>query len=50
MQRDGRNVFFRKINLNKDVMKLLSWFIDIKQEMLNEKNDSYENGKISETE
>lgn len=45
MRRDGRDVFFRQLNLDKSVMKVVSAFIEIKQEMLKEDTDAYTNGK-----
>ena len=50
MNRDGRNQFFRVLNLDKNDKKLLSTYINIKQEMMKENHDSYSNGKISKTE
>jgi hypothetical protein len=46
MRRDGRDVFFRQLNLDKVTMKVVTSFVDIKQEMLKEKTDAYSNGKI----
>ena len=48
--RDGRNEFFRVLNLDKNDKKLLSTYIAIKQEMMRENHDNYTNGKISKTE
>jgi hypothetical protein len=48
--RDGRNEFFRVLNLDKNDKKLLSNYITIKNEMMKEVKDSYNNGKISKTE
>ena len=45
MNKDGRNAFFRNLELDKNDKKLLSTYINIKQEMMKEKVDSYENGK-----
>ena len=47
MQRDGRNSFFRQLNLDKKVMKILQSFREIKEKMLKDKVDSYINGKIN---
>jgi hypothetical protein len=46
MRKDGRDVFFRQLNLDKTTMKVVSAFVDIKQEIINETNDDYINGKI----
>jgi len=48
--RDGRNEFFRVLNLDKNDKKLLSTYIAIKTEMMKEDKDSYNNGRISKTE
>jgi len=48
--RDGRNEFFRVLNLDKNDKKLLSTYIEVKQEMMKENHDNYTNGKISKTE
>ena len=48
--RDGRNEFFRFLNLDKQDKKLLSTYIEVKQEMMKENHDNYTNGKISKTE
>ena len=45
MRKDGRDVFFRNLNLDKSVMKIISGFIQIKQDMMNEDKDTYVNGK-----
>lgn len=45
--RDGRNEFFRKLDLEKNDKKLLSTYIAIKNEMIKENKDSYTNGRIS---
>ena len=45
MAQDGRDTFFRSLNLDKSVMKVVSAFIEIKQEMLKEDTDAYTNGK-----
>jgi len=50
MQRDGRNSFFRQLNLDKKVMKILQSFREIKQQMQKEVKDTYVNGKLSKTE
>ena len=46
MNRDGRNKFFRNLNLDKKVKQLISEFIEIKTKMLKEVSDEYQNGKI----
>jgi len=45
--RDGRNIFFRQLNLEKNDKKLLSTYIEIKNIMLAEKDDGYSNGRIN---
>jgi hypothetical protein len=50
MRGDGRNSFFKNLNLDKDIKKLCSWFIEIKSEMMKEHTDNYSNGRISKTE
>ena len=47
MQRDGRNQFFRNLNLEKNDKKILSIYIEIKNIMLAEKDDGYSNGRIN---
>ena len=42
---DGRNEFFRVLNLDKNDKKLLSTYIAIKTEMMKEDTDAYTNGK-----
>ena len=46
MNRDGRNKFFRQLNLDKKVKQLISEFIEVKTKMLKEVSDEYQNGKI----
>jgi len=46
MRKDGRDKFFRQLDLDKEQMKVVRAFIDIKGEMLKERNDDYSNGKI----
>ena len=50
MNRDGRNKFFRNLNLDKKDKQLISEFIEIKTKMLKEVSDEYQNGKIFKTE
>jgi hypothetical protein len=45
--RDGRNEFFRVLNLDKQDKKLISTYIDIKKELMKENTDNYTNGKKS---
>ena len=45
MAQDGRDAFFRSLNLDKSYMKVISAFIEIKSEMMKEDTDSYSNGK-----
>jgi hypothetical protein len=45
MYKDGRDSFFRNLNLDKKDMKVISAFVEIKREMLKEKIDDYSNGK-----
>ena len=35
-KRDGKNKFYRTLNLDKDTKKILKWFRDIKQQMVND--------------
>lgn len=46
MRRDGRDTFFRQMNLDKQDMKLISAYLEIKQEMMKENTDAYTNGKV----
>jgi len=46
MHRDGRDIFFRQMNLDKQDMKFISAYLKIKQEMMKENTDAYTNGKI----
>ena len=48
MSGDGRNSFFRLLNLDKDTKRLLYWFREIKKDMINEQDNNYVNGKIYE--
>ena len=50
MNRDGKNKFFRQLNLDKKVKQIISEFIEVKNKMLKEVSDTYQNGKISKTE
>ena len=45
MAQDGRDTFFRSLNLDKSIMQTISAFIDIKNEMMKEDTDSYSNGR-----
>lgn len=46
MVKDGRPEFFRKLDVDKHTMKLLYWFREIKTQMLNEKDNEDNSGKI----
>jgi hypothetical protein len=46
MRRDGRDTFFRQMNLDKQYMKFISAYLEIKQEMMKENTDAYTNGKV----
>jgi hypothetical protein len=46
MRGDGRVEFFRKLDVDKDMMKLLCSFRELKTSMLKDCKDSYFNGKI----
>jgi hypothetical protein len=46
MRRDGRDTFFRQMNLDKHDMKIISAYLEIKQEMMKENTDAYTNGKV----
>ena len=50
MRKDGKSTFFRQLNLDKKVKRLISAFVEIKEKMLKEDIDAYSNGKISKTE
>ena len=50
MNRDGRNSFFRQLNLDKKDKQIISAFVEIKTKMLKETTDTYVNGKISKKE
>ena len=36
MARDGKDNFYRTLDLDEDTRKLIKWFRDIKQKMLND--------------
>jgi len=44
--RDGRNEFFRYMDIDVKTMKLLYAFQVIKRQMINDDKDDYLNGKI----
>jgi len=45
MRKDGRSSFFRQMSLDKKDMQLISAFIEVKNEMMKEDTDAYNNGK-----
>lgn len=46
MRKDGRDVFFRQMSLDKYDKKVVRAFVEIKNEMLKEDTDAYTNGKV----
>jgi len=46
MSRDGRDKFFRQMNLDKHDMRIISAYLEIKEQMMKEKTGNYINGKI----
>jgi hypothetical protein len=46
MRGDGRNNFYRSCNFDKKTKRLLMNFREIKDEMLNEGDEEYSNGKV----
>jgi hypothetical protein len=47
---DGRNKFFRFLDLDKNDKKLLKNYIEIKNNMLRDKVEDYFNGRITKEE
>ena len=46
MRGDGRNAFFRSCSFDRKTIRLLMAFRDLKEEMLNEGDEDYSNGKV----
>lgn len=46
MRGDGRVEFFRRCNFDRTTVKLLMSFRELKEEMMNEGDEDYSNGKV----